>query len=186
MRTPVIAGNWKMHKTVPEARALARAIRAEAGEVSDREVVLAPPYTALAAVAEEIRGSRLELAAQDVHWEPKGAFTGEISIPMLEDSGCSLAIVGHSERRQYFGETDETVNRRVRALVRSQAKSKELTREGVQVVIGDLHDEGAVDDVPVPLLLEWIEESYRAVAPAKLVKQLPEGREEARPARRRG
>jgi len=119
MRTPVIAGNWKMHKTVPEARALARAIRAEAGEVSDREVVLAPPYTALAAVAEEIRGSRLELAAQDVHWEPKGAFTGEISIPMLEDSGCSLAIVGHSERRQYFGETDETVNRRVRALVRS-------------------------------------------------------------------
>jgi triosephosphate isomerase len=119
MRTPVIAGNWKMYKTVPEARALARAIRAEAGEAKDREVVLAPPYTALAAVAEEIRGSRLELAAQDVHWEPKGAFTGEVSIPMLEDSGCSLAIVGHSERRQYFGETDETVNRRVRALVRS-------------------------------------------------------------------
>ena len=115
MRTPVIAGNWKMHKTVPEARALARAIRAEAGEVSDREVVLAPPYTALAAVAEEIRGSRLELAAQDVHWEPKGAFTGEISIPMLEDSGCSLAIVGHSERRQYFGETDETAGDRARA-----------------------------------------------------------------------
>jgi triosephosphate isomerase len=119
MRVPVIAGNWKMHKTVPEARALARAVAADVGQVEHCEVVLAPPFTALTAVAEEIRGSRLQLAAQNVHWEPQGAFTGEISIPMLEDAGCALAIVGHSERRQFFGETDATVNSRVRALVRS-------------------------------------------------------------------
>src|SRR5262245_45799986 len=119
MRVPVIAGNWKMHTTVPEARALARAVRADVGEVGHCEVVLAPPFTALAAIGQEIRVSRLRRAAQNVHWEPKGVFTVEISIPMLEDAGCALAIVGHSERRQLFGETDATVNRRVRALVRS-------------------------------------------------------------------
>ena len=83
------------------------------------QVALAPPFTALAAVASEIKGTPLILAAQNVHWEPKGAFTGEISIPMLEDIGCGMVIVGHSERRQYFGETDATVNRRVRAVLNS-------------------------------------------------------------------
>ena len=118
-RMPVIAGNWKMHKTVPEARALARAVRAGADGARHCLTVLAPPFTALAAVAEELRGSTLLLAAQNVHWEARGAYTGEISIPMLEDLGCTMVIVGHSERRQYFGETDLTVNRRVRALVQS-------------------------------------------------------------------
>ncbi len=122
VRVPVIAGNWKMHKTVPEARELARAVRAGAGEVGHCLVVLAPPFTALAAVGEELRDSRLLLAAQSVHWEAKGAYTGEISIPMLEDLGCAMVIVGHSERRQYFGETDLSVNRRVRALVRSSLR----------------------------------------------------------------
>ncbi len=119
MRLPVIAGNWKMHKLTEEARALARAIKAGAGDVTHCQVVLAPPYTALSVVAAEIRATKLILAAQNVHWESKGAFTGEISVPMLEDAGCAMVIVGHSERRQFFGETDQTVNRRVRAILRT-------------------------------------------------------------------
>jgi triosephosphate isomerase (TIM) len=120
MRVPVFAGNWKMHKTTAEARTLARAIRDGAGSETASQVVLAPPYTALGAVAEQIKGSNVILAAQNVHWEPKGAFTGEISIPMLEEIGCGMVIVGHSERRQYFGETDQTVNRRVKAILGSR------------------------------------------------------------------
>jgi triosephosphate isomerase len=123
MRTPVIAGNWKMHKNMAEARSLARSIRAGAGEADHCRVILAPPYTALGAVAEELSGSPLILAAQNVHWEKQGAYTGEISIPMLEDIGCAAVIVGHSERRQYFSETDETVNKRIRALSESQLET---------------------------------------------------------------
>lgn len=120
MRTPVIAGNWKMHKTIGEAVSLARAIKAGVSDVSNRQVALAPPYTALAAVREEIKGSSIILAAQNAYWEPKGAFTGEISVPMLEDAGCGMAIVGHSERRQLFGETDATVNQRIKAVMGSR------------------------------------------------------------------
>jgi len=116
---PVIAGNWKMHKTTQEACELARGIKAGAGEVSHCQVVLAPPFTALSTVASEIKGSKLVLGSQNVHWEAKGAFTGEISVSMLEEIGCSIVIVGHSERRQHFGETDETVNRRVKAILKS-------------------------------------------------------------------
>ena len=115
-----MAGNWKMHKTAGEARALAGAIRDGVGPGTACQVVLAPPFTDLSAVQEAIQGSPIILAGQNVHWEPKGAFTGEISIPMLEDSGCGMVIVGHSERRQYFGETDATVNRRVRAVLDSK------------------------------------------------------------------
>lgn len=120
MRIPLIAGNWKMHKTAADARELARAVKEGAANLTDRQVAMAPPFTALAAVAEEIKGSRLILAAQNVHWEQKGAFTGEISVPMLEDAGCGMVIIGHSERRQYFGETDATVNRRLRAVLASR------------------------------------------------------------------
>jgi triosephosphate isomerase (TIM) len=116
---PIIAGNWKMHKTVAEARALARAIKEGAGDATHCQVVLAPPFTALAAVSAEIQNSSLILAAQNVFWEPKGAFTGEISVPMLAEVGCGMAIIGHSERRQYFGESDESVNSRVRAVLAS-------------------------------------------------------------------
>ncbi len=119
MRVPVIAGNWKMNKTVSEARELSLAIRDGAAKVTHCQVVLAPPFTALTAVAEVIRGTPLILGAQNVYWEPSGAYTGEISIPMLEEAGCGMVIVGHSERRQYFGETDATVNRRLRAVVKS-------------------------------------------------------------------
>jgi triosephosphate isomerase len=119
MRKAVIAGNWKMHKTIGEACSLARAVKEGSADVSHCEIVIAPPFTALAAVSEELKGSTVALAAQNVHWEPKGAFTGEICIPMLQDLGCQMAIIGHSERRQLFGETDATVNRRVCAVLES-------------------------------------------------------------------
>jgi triosephosphate isomerase (TIM) len=116
-RQPFIAGNWKMHKSLAEARALARGIRDGAGPGRRAEVALAPPYTALAAVAEELAGSDIQLAAQDTFWEKQGAFTGAISPAMLADVGCRYVIVGHSERRQLFGETDASVNKKLTAVI---------------------------------------------------------------------
>jgi len=116
-RTPLLAGNWKMHGTRAEAVELASRLVEAVGEVSTREVMIAPPFTALEAVAVVLAGTRLRLGAQNLHWETTGAFTGEIAAPMLREAGCSHVIIGHSERRQYFGETDETVNRRLRAAV---------------------------------------------------------------------
>jgi triosephosphate isomerase len=110
MRRPVIAGNWKMYKTVAEAVALARAVRE--GATAEVDVIVAPPFTALHAVAEALRGGRVALAAQNMHAEKEGAFTGEIAPPMLRDASCSHVILGHSERRQLFGETDEGVGRK--------------------------------------------------------------------------
>ena len=114
MRTPIIAGNWKMFKTVVEATALVREMRHDLSEIEGVEKVLCPPFTALAAVAELLRPSPIKLGAQDMHWEEKGAFTGEISPLMLQEL-CQYVIIGHSERRQYFGETDETVNRKCKS-----------------------------------------------------------------------
>jgi triosephosphate isomerase len=106
----VIAGNWKMYKTAGEAARLAEEIRAGAVPApTDREVVVAPPFTALAAVAAVLRGSTIGLAGQNLHPAVEGAFTGEISPVMLKDAGCSHVVLGHSERRQFFGETDEGV-----------------------------------------------------------------------------
>jgi triosephosphate isomerase len=117
-RLKFVCGNWKMHKTTGEARDLVRAlaplVEGVAGTV---QVAVAPPFTALAAVAEALRGTRIELAAQNVYFERQGAFTGEISAPMLADLGVKHGIVGHSERRQLFGETDEGVRRKVVALL---------------------------------------------------------------------
>ena len=118
-RTKFVCGNWKMFKTTGEARALLRELAplvAEAGEV---QVAVAPPFTALAAAAEALRGTRLELAAQNVHFEAQGAFTGEIAPGMLADLGVRHCIIGHSERRQYFGETDEGVHKRAVALLKA-------------------------------------------------------------------
>ena len=112
-RRPLIAGNWKMHTTAQEARQLASAVVDAAAKVSDRDVMVAPPYTALAAVESVLSGTGVMLGAQNVHWEEKGAFTGEISAAMLKDVGCVMAIIGHSERRHVFGETDLMINRRV-------------------------------------------------------------------------
>jgi triosephosphate isomerase len=115
-RRKFVCGNWKMHRTAPEARALAREVRAGVEALAAAvDVAVAPPYTALAAVGAELAGSAIGLAAQNLHWEVQGAFTGEISAPMLADAGCGFVLVGHSERRQLFGETDESVRRKVAA-----------------------------------------------------------------------
>jgi triosephosphate isomerase len=116
-RQPFIAGNWKMHKTLAEAGALAREIRQGVASGRRAEVALAPPYTALSAVARELAGSDLRLAAQDAFWEKQGAFTGAISPLMLADAGCHYVILGHSERRQHFGETNQTVNLKIKAVL---------------------------------------------------------------------
>jgi triosephosphate isomerase len=119
-RQPLVAGNWKMNKTLAEAASLAREIRQGYRETMAAEIVLAPPFTALTTVAQEIRGSAIRLAAQDMFWEKQGAFTGAISPTMLIDAGCRLVIIGHSERRQYFGETEATVNRKIRAALEAE------------------------------------------------------------------
>ncbi|HYG68359.1 MAG TPA: triose-phosphate isomerase [Anaeromyxobacteraceae bacterium] len=116
-RTKFVCGNWKMHKTVADALALVKELREGLGDVSGVQVAVAPPFTALHPVAAALGGSAIELAAQDVHFEPQGAFTGEVSAPMLAEVGCRHGIVGHSERRQFFGETDESVRKKVGALL---------------------------------------------------------------------
>ena len=115
MRKPIIAGNWKMNKTVGEARELVTALKGKVADVTDVEIVVGPTYTALLAVAEVIKGSNIKLAAQNMYWEESGAFTAEISPLMLKDVGCQYVIIGHSERRAYFSETNEMVNKRVKA-----------------------------------------------------------------------
>jgi triosephosphate isomerase len=116
VRTPIVAGNWKMHHGPTAARRLALEIRnGRLGSRDGVEVVLCPPYPSLAAVHEILRDTGVGLGAQNCHWETHGAFTGEVSPPMLRDAGCDWVIVGHSERRQLFGETDATVARRVGA-----------------------------------------------------------------------
>ncbi len=115
MRTPLVAGNWKMHTTVREARDLAFGVSSRLAGVEGVDVVVCPPFTALAEVGRALGGSQVELGAQDLHWEPLGAFTGEISAGMLWDLGCTYAIVGHSERRRLLGEDDEAAGRKVAA-----------------------------------------------------------------------
>lgn len=116
-RRPLIAGNWKMYKTNPEAVQAASAIKGLTADEDRVDIMIAPTNTALAAVADAIKGTPVALGAQNVHWESEGAYTGEVSAQMLTSVGCSHVIIGHSERRQYFGETDETVNRKIRAAV---------------------------------------------------------------------
>jgi triosephosphate isomerase (TIM) len=117
-RKKFVCGNWKMHKTVPEALSLVTELRQGLGDAAGKvQVAVAPPFTALHPVAQALRGGPVELAAQNVHWEVQGAFTGEVSAPMLADAGCRHCIVGHSERRQLFGETDEAVRRKVGAVL---------------------------------------------------------------------
>jgi len=115
MRVPLIAANWKMFKTVQEAVFYVKELRGLVKDASDVKVVVAPPFTAIHAAAEAARNSPVGIAAQDVYWEKEGAFTGEISVGMIAEAGAEYAIVGHSERRRLFHETDETVNRKVLA-----------------------------------------------------------------------
>jgi triosephosphate isomerase len=115
MRRPVIAGNWKMYKTQAETRAYFAAFAPLVERSAHCEIVIAPPFTALAAAVEAARGTAIQVAAQNLYWEAEGAFTGEISTRMLVEAGCAAVIIAHSERRQYFGETDERANKKVKA-----------------------------------------------------------------------
>ncbi|MBD3182344.1 triose-phosphate isomerase [Candidatus Poribacteria bacterium] len=115
MRKPIIAGNWKMNKTIGEACELVTDLKGMVADVTDVDIVVGPVFTVLSSVAEIIKDTNIGLAAQDMYWEESGAFTGEISPVMLKNVGCDYVIIGHSERRAYFGETNETVNNKVKA-----------------------------------------------------------------------
>lgn len=122
MRTPIIAGNWKLNNTISEAIELTQDIKRSVADTTDVEIIVAPTFTALAAVYEVIQESNICLAAQDVYWENSGAFTGEISPTMLKDVGCEYVIIGHSERRQFFAETNESVNLKTKAALTTDLK----------------------------------------------------------------
>jgi triosephosphate isomerase len=119
MRKPIIAGNWKMYKNLGEAIELVRMLKENLADVVSVEVVVSPPFTALAAVAAELSGSNISVAGQNMYWEEAGAFTGEVSPLMLKDAGCTHVIIGHSERRQFFGETDAFVNKKLKAALKA-------------------------------------------------------------------
>jgi len=115
MRKPIIAGNWKLHNTSSQGVALVEELAVLTANNQKVDIVVCPTFTALAAVANALGGTNIHLGAQNMHWEKKGAFTGEVTAEMLTDLCCQYVIIGHSERRQYFAETDETVNKKVKA-----------------------------------------------------------------------
>jgi triosephosphate isomerase len=121
-RRPLIAGNWKMYKTPSEAAETATRLVEQVRDVADVDIMIAPPFTALESVSRAIKNSPVALGAQNLYWEKEGAYTGEISAPMLKSVGCEYSIIGHSERRQYFGETDETVNQKIQAAIQADLK----------------------------------------------------------------
>ncbi len=139
MRKPMIAGNWKLHKTVSEAVQLVSSLMPAVKDTRNVDIVVAPVYTALGKVAETISGSNIKLAAQNCYSEPQGAFTGEVSPPLLKDVGCQYVIIGHSERRQIFGEADELINRKAHALAE--------TGLGIILCIGETLEERESDQM---------------------------------------
>ena len=133
MRTPFVVGNWKLNKTINEALALVTELKNQLGAVKGVAVGVAPPFTSLHAVAKRLEGSSIVTSAQDCFWEASGAFTGELSAPLLVDAGATWSIVGHSERRQFFGDTNESVGRKARAVLAGGL--------GVIVCIGEMLNE---------------------------------------------
>src|ERR1051326_4156557 len=123
MRRPIIAGNWKMYKTCGETSTFFDGLIPAIQDVEHCDIVVAPPFTALARAVDETEGTRVAISAQDVFGEKEGAFTGQVSVGMIAEVGCTYTIIGHSERRQYFGETDETVEKKVRAAVTGGLKA---------------------------------------------------------------
>ena len=121
MRRPIIAGNWKMNKTPAEAKELIEALKPLVAD-AEAEVVVCPPFVDLAVAVEAAKGSNIKVGAQNLHFEPKGAFTGEVSAEMLVNAGVEYVIIGHSERRQYFAETDATVNKKIKAALAAGLK----------------------------------------------------------------
>jgi triosephosphate isomerase len=119
MRKALIAGNWKMFKTAHDAVAFVKELKSALGDIRDVDIAVAPTFIAVQAVAEVLSGSNIAVAAQNLHWEREGAFTGEVSAPMIQDAGATLVIIGHSERRRLFGESDATVNRKIGAALAS-------------------------------------------------------------------
>ncbi|NVN91724.1 MAG: triose-phosphate isomerase [Desulfuromonadales bacterium] len=117
MRIPVIAGNWKLYKTIGESVAMVNELKPLVAGIEGVEIVVAPVFTALGSVSAALSGSAICVSGQDCFWEEEGAFTGEVSPKLLKDAGCSHVIIGHSERRLYFGESDDSVNRKVRAAI---------------------------------------------------------------------
>jgi triosephosphate isomerase len=118
MRKIIIAGNWKMYKTIKDGQELAVALKRELYRVENVDIVICPAYTLLAYLADDLEDSNIVIGAQDIYWQEEGAFTGEVSAAMLKDAGCEYVIVGHSERRQFFGDTNETVNKKIKACLR--------------------------------------------------------------------
>lgn len=162
-RRPIIAGNWKMNCTLQEAMQLVNVLKRELFEEEKVEVVVCPPFTALSTVSEIIQDSLVLLGGQDMFWEKKGAFTGEVSGDMLKDIGCRYVIIGHSERRQYFGETNETVNKKVKAALSIGLKpimcvgeTKEQREKGITKKIVEEHILGGLKDVDSDNILNCV------------------------------
>ncbi|MBA4417856.1 MAG: triose-phosphate isomerase [Syntrophus sp. (in: bacteria)] len=168
MRKWMVAGNWKMHTTIPEAVALAGQVSAGVKGLSAGEVVLAPPFTALAAVSDVIKGTPVSLASQNMFYEEKGAYTGEISPLMLKDAGCTYVIIGHSERRKYFHDLDENINLKIKKCLAAGLKpilcvgeTLEEREQGItEFVVGlqvkkALYGINAIDDVVIAYEPVW-------------------------------
>ena len=119
MRKPMIAGNWKMYKTIQESVATVTDLKAKVSGISDREIIICPVFTCLKSACDAAKGSNIKVGGQDLFWEEKGAFTGEISAGQIKDTGCTHVIIGHSERRQYFHETNETVGKKIQAALKT-------------------------------------------------------------------
>ncbi len=117
MRKPMIAGNWKMYKDVKQAAELTNEIKRKVYDVANVDVVLCPPFVDIVEVSDMLVGTNIGLGALNCYWEAEGAYTGEVSVQMLKSAGCGYVIIGHSERRQFFGETDETVNKKIKAVI---------------------------------------------------------------------
>jgi len=140
-RTIVIAGNWKMHKTNAEALQLANQVRIKTTDIKKTGMIICPPATALNAVAEVLKESAVCVGAQNMHWEREGAFTGEISAGMIKSSGAHYVIIGHSERRQYFGETDKTVNKKIKSALENGLKPIVCAGESLEQREGNITKE---------------------------------------------